>query len=108
MEVITEISSLHYVVFSVLGVISVGILGVIIVKKFQNYRDFEQGRRNEIERYLKKFEFSFKKIIERIDDTEEFSRNREFNKMIFEILAIRSIAKHQLGHFVYVRDLLLK
>jgi len=108
MEVITEITQLHYHVFVVLGIISIGIMILFLFKKFQDLRHFEQGRRNEIEKYLKKFEFSFKKIIERIDDTEKFSRNKEFDKMTLEILAIRSIATHQLGHFVYVRDLLLK
>jgi len=108
MEVITEITQLHNVIFTFLGIISAITIGIIAYKKYQNFRNFEAGRRNEIERYLKKFEFSFKKIIERIDSTEEFSRNNEFNKMILEILAVRSIATHQLGHFVYVRDLLLK
>ena len=106
MEVISEITSVHYAIFAVLGAISAVIIGTIIVKKLKDSKDFEQGRKNEIETMYKKFEFSFKKILERIDDVEEFSRNGEYDKITLEILAIRSIATHQLGHFAYARTLL--
>ena len=103
MEVITEIIPSHYVLFAILGVISISI---ITLKKFQNYKRHEDGRKNVLEGRIDKVEWAFKNILQRVDDIDIFLRNREIDKIELEAMAIRGIVNHQLGHVKYFRWLL--
>ncbi len=106
MEVITTITQTHYDVFVILAIISTGIIIAMAYKKFQDYKNHEDGRKNVLEGRIKKVEWAFKNILQRVDDIDIFLRNREIDKIELETMAIRGIINHQLGHMTYFRWLL--
>ena len=106
MEVITTITQIHYELFVILAIISAGIIIAMAYKKFQDYKSHEDGRKNVLDGRIKKVEWAFKNILQRVDDIDRFLHNREIEKIELETMAIRGIANHQLGHMKYFRWLL--
>ena len=103
MEVITEITPLHYALFAILRIISAS---MIALKKFLDYKRHEDGRKYVLEGRINKVEWAFKNILQKVDEIDIFLRNREIDKIELEVMAIRGVVKHQLGHMKYFRCLL--
>ena len=106
MEVITEITQSHFVVLVILGIISTGIICVMLFRKFLNYKEHEDGRKHVLESRIDKVERGFKQILEGLVEIDMFLHNKEIEKIELEVMRIRGIAKHQLGHMTYLRCLL--
>ena len=106
MEVIAEFTPVFFLIFTVLGIISAGIIIVSVYKKFQDYKNHENGRKNVLEGRIKKMEWALNNILYRIAEIDVFLHNREFDKIELEIMAIRGVVNHQLGHMKYFRWLL--
>ena len=103
MEIITDFPPIFFVIVLVLGIISVC---MISMKQFLDNKHHEDGRKGVLKTRIKKMEFALNNILERTDEIDIFLRNREFDKIELEVLAIKGIAQHQLGHMKYFRWLL--
>ncbi len=104
MEVITTVTQAHYVVLVILGIISAGIIGVIIFKKIEKYKKYQFHKNHALDMDVDKIENAFNKILMHVYDLEEFINASESAwKIDLEIQSIRGIIKHQLGHIPRMR-----
>ena len=99
----TEFNPIFVLVMLVLGIISAS---MITLKKFLDYKSHEDGRKYALEGRINKIEWVLKNILQRVDDIDIFLRNREIEKIELEVMAIRGVVKHQLGHMKYFRCML--
>ena len=103
---ITEFTPMFYSIFFGLTIISAGIICAVIFKKIQDYKNHEEGRKNVIGSRIDKVENGFQQILKRLVDIDQFLHSKDIEKVSLEVMAIRGIAKHQLGHMLYFRSLL--
>jgi hypothetical protein len=111
LEVITSISPLHYGVFLILGVISEIIVGTVIFKRIQKYKQSQDNKNNNLNTDIGKIENTFNGILRHLDELEYFiiqSLLETTNpllktKMHLEIDSIRAKIQHQLGHIPRMR-----
>ena len=110
MEVITSISPPHYGIFLILGVISEIIVGGVIFKKIQKYRRRQFATKHNLNTDIGKIENAFNETLRHLDELERF-RTRylselRIEQMELEIISIRGIIQHQLGHISRMRGYL--
>ena len=115
MEVITEFPPIFYSILFGLAIISLGIIGVIIFKKFQDDKHRQKIKNNNLKTDVKKIEWALNKILSILDDLEKkietYSYDVDLNeshpkdiwKIELEIQSIRGIIQHQLGHLPRMR-----
>ncbi|MBC8502946.1 MAG: hypothetical protein H8D35_07500 [Nitrosopumilus sp.] len=115
MEVISEITSQHYVVFAILAIISVGIVSTIIFKNIQKYKQSQYNKKYNLNTDIGKIENALNKILSILYDLEENIERHSYDvdlneshpkdiwKLELEIQSIRGIIKHQLGHIPRMR-----
>jgi len=102
LEVISEITSQHYVVFAILTIISAGIASAIIFKKIQKYKRHQYHKNHNLNMDINKLENALKRIQESVDDYQNDDvRNRDM-----VIMTIAAIVNHQLGHIPRMRSYL--
>lgn len=118
MEIITEITSQHYVLFAILAVISTGIISAITFKKIQKYKQSQYHKNHNLKTDVKKIESALNKILGILDGLdkkiETYSYDVDLNeshpkdiwKIELEIQSIRGIIQHQLGHIPRMRSYL--
>ena len=106
MEVITEITSQHYVVFAILAIISMGIVIVITFKKIQKYKRQQYCKYHNLSMDLDKMEATLNDILRNADDIEKFVKTSQIQLIEPEIQSIRGIIQHQLGHIPRMRSYL--
>ncbi len=102
MEVITEVTPLHYGILLVLGIISEIIVGGIIFKKIQKYKKFQAAKKHHLLELVSKFENAILRIQRHVDDYYTVAANYKD----LEIRGISGIISHQLGHISRFRGLL--
>ncbi|EIJ65005.1 hypothetical protein BD31_I0774 [Candidatus Nitrosopumilus salaria BD31] len=105
MEVITEFPSIFFIIFRILGIISLGILGMVILKKVQNYKRRQCRRNDNLNTDVDKIENMFNETLRHLDELENFMIQSpiEVWKMELEINSIRGKIRHQLGHIPRMR-----
>lgn len=110
MEVITEITSQHYVVFAILAIISTGIISVIIFKNIQKYKQNQYYKKHNLNTDIGKIENAFNQTLRHLDELEYFmmqpSTELRREQMELEIRSIRGKIQHQLGHIPRMRSYL--
>lgn len=110
MEVITSISPLHYGVFLILGVISEIIVGAVIFKRIQKYKQSQYHKNHNLNTDIGKIENAFNETLRNLDELEHFMiqprTELRMEQMRLEIDSIRGKIKHQLGHIPRMRSYL--
>ena len=102
MEVITEFSPMFYSIFVGLGIISLGIVSAVILKKIQEYKKHQFHKNHALNMDINKLENALKKIQGYVDDYQnDDARNRDM-----VIMTISGIVNHQLGHIPRMRSYL--
>jgi hypothetical protein len=100
LEVITEITSQHYVVFVILAIISTGIVSAIIFKKIQKYKRYQFHKNHALNTDVNKIENALKHIQRHVDEYQNGdARNKDM-----VIMTISAIVHHQLGHIPRMRS----
>ena len=106
MEVITEITSQHYIVFTISAIISTFIVSAITFKKIQKYKQSQRYRKYNLNMDIGKIENTFNETLRHLDELDNFmiqSLLEETNPLLkekiqLEIISIRGKIQHQLGH----------
>lgn len=110
MEVITEITSQHYVVFVILAIISTSIISGIIFKNIQKYKWNQYCKNHDLNTDIGKIENAFNEILRDLDYLEHFTiqphTELRMEQMELEIRSIRGKIQHQLGHIPRMRSYL--
>ncbi len=108
MEIITEITSQHYVLFAILAIISTGIISGITFKKIQEYKQSQDHKNHNLNTDIGKIENAFNETLRHLDELEDFVAQSpiEIWKMKLEIDSIRGKIQHQLGHIPRMRSYL--
>jgi len=99
LEVITEVTLLHYVALTILGIISASI---IIFKKIHDYKRNQAAKKHELLVLVSKFENAILRIQRHVDDY--YTVGADYKDL--EIRGISGIISHQLGHISRFRGLL--
>lgn len=94
MEVISEVTPMHYLIFLVLGTVSEFIIVGIIFKKIKKYRKFQSSKKQELLALVSKFEHALLKIQQCVEDYEKV----DLRSKDLEIMSISGVVNHQLGH----------
>ena len=102
MEVITEVTSLHYVALTILGIISASIVGIVVFKKIQDYKIYQAAKKHHLLELVSKFENAILRIQQHVDDY--YTVGTDYKDL--EIRGISGIISHQLGHISRFRGLL--
>jgi len=100
MEVITEVTILHYLILLILGVISAGIIGVVIFKKIQDYKWHQYCGKHNLSMDLDKMENALMSIQRHVDHYQKGDVACKDS----EIMSISGIVDHQLGHIPRMRS----
>ncbi|KER05689.1 hypothetical protein AAA799E16_01655 [Marine Group I thaumarchaeote SCGC AAA799-E16] len=110
MEVITEITSQHYVVFAIVVIISTGIVSTIIFKNFKNYKQSQHYKKYNLNTDIGKIENTFNETLRHLDALERFMTQHltelRIEQMELEIISMRGKIQHQLGHIPRMREYL--
>jgi hypothetical protein len=108
LEVITSISPLHYGIFLILGVISEIIVGAVIFKRIQKYKQSQYHKNHNLNTDIGKIENAFNETLRHLDELDNFVIQSpiEVWKMKLEIGSIRGKIRHQLGHIPRMRSYL--
>jgi len=110
LEVITEITSQHYVLFAILAIISTGIISAIIFKKIQKYKRSQYYKKHNLNTDIGKIENAFNETLRHLDELENFMiqspTELRIQQMRLEIRSIRGKIRHQLGHIPRMRSYL--
>ena len=91
---------MFFVIFYSLGIISAGIICVVIFKKIQKYKHYQEAKNHELLVLVKKFENALIRIQHQVDT---YQNNDQVSKDL-EIMAISGIVNHQLGHIPRFRS----
>jgi hypothetical protein len=108
LEVITEITSQYYVVFAILAIISIGITSAIVFKNIQKSKQSQNYKKYNLNTDIDKIENAFNQTLRHLDEIERF-RTRylselRIEQMELELISIRGIIQHQLGHIPRMRS----
>jgi len=102
LEVITEFSPMFYSIFFGLAIICAGIISVIIFKKIQDYKQYQEYKKHELLVLVGKFENALMRIKRQV---EIYQNDDEYCKDLV-VMGISGIVDHQLGHIPRFRSYL--
>ena len=110
MEIITEITSQHYILFAILAVICTGIISAITFKKIQKYKQSQYHKNHNLNVDIGKIENAFNETLRHLDELEHFMiqppTELRMDLIRLEIGSMRGKIQHQLGHIPRMRSYL--